>query len=139
MSKLGYLLTILALCVIGYGLVTQLFLATRTTVTVTAAEAVKHIRLHIRDIRSGLYRFPNSDEEFETMVLGRIKLHRFHGNPVIIDHFTPGSRQTPASFRLTVKGTAATGPFTVRLEYYGCEYVADPFMKGTLRRISSKN
>ena len=133
MSKLGYLLTILTLCVIGYGLSTQLLLTTRTTKLLTAAEVVKHIKHQLHVAYQQLRRFPNGDDEFETLVLDRIKPAGFK-EWIVFDHFTPGSRMTPASFELTVKGATITGHRTVRLEYYGYEYEADPFLKGTLRK-----
>lgn len=134
MSKLGYLLTILALCVIGYGLSTQLFLATRTTRLLITAETVQQIGLYIKQARTRLLRFPNSDDEFETMVLGHIKMTRFSGAPLVISRFTPGSRMTPASFDLILKETAVTNAVTIRLEYFGCEFEANPFLKGVLRK-----
>jgi hypothetical protein len=132
-SKLGYLLTILGLCLVGYGLTTQLHLASRSVTMLTAAEAVKHIRLHIHQARQTLKRFPNADDEFETLVLGELKPDRFR-RTVSIDQFSPGSRLTPASFLLVIEGRTTIKPVVMRLEYFGREYVANPFLKGMLRK-----
>lgn len=134
MSKLNYLLVILILSVVGYVVIGQLNQAARSSYHLLAIEVIKKIHLHIEKACDQLKRYPDSDREFETFVLDKLK-HDLHSYPgkLAVENFTPGSAVSPASFRVRV------GPpdkeVVVSLKYYGSDYRAQLSYKGKLERL----
>ena len=133
MSKINYLLIVLILLGIGYIITSQLRLATQSASQLIAAEVAKKVEIHITKAYELLKRFPNSDDEFERMVLHRLDFSRYPQR-IVIQDFKPGSRTTPAFFRVIIKEKTTAPRIILSLEYYGCEYHDNPLYKGKLLR-----
>ena len=129
MSKFNYLLTALVLLVVGYVVIGQLNRATGTTYDLLADEVIEAVRLNIRDVYRELKRYPDSAEEFKTLVLDPLDVHKYGGR-VRINDFVPGNAVKPASFLLIAGGSHKEVKFTVY--YYGSQYGNHLFYKGQL-------
>jgi hypothetical protein len=128
-SKLNYLLTALVLLAVGYVVIGQLNRAGGTTYDLLADEVIETIRLNIRDAYARLKRYPDSADEFKTLVLDLLEPHRY-GGKVKLSNFKPGNTVNPASFTLTAGGHDRE--VKVALYYYGSEYRNHLSYKGKL-------
>ncbi len=129
MSKLHYLLVILVLTAVGSLIIWQLGLVTDTSYQLISQEVIRAIDNGIKETYYRLHRFPDSDREFETMVLKRLNLHLYPGK-VTVEGFKGGGRTGPASFR--IRAGAAGKATVVRLLYYGSDYRKDIAYQGKL-------
>jgi hypothetical protein len=92
------LLIILFLLGIGYIIASQLKLATQSASRLMAAEIAEKIEIHITKGYRLLKRFPNSDNEFEALVLHQLDFSHYPQR-IVIQNFKPGSQTTPATFQ----------------------------------------
>jgi hypothetical protein len=130
-SKLNYLAVIFFLLVIGFIMASQLKLATRSASQLIAAELLEKIEIHITKVYQGLKRFPNSADEFDTLVLHRLDLTHYP-QPILIRGFQPGSSTAPAVFQVFIKEKTTSASVILSLVYYGSEYEYNPLYKGKL-------
>jgi hypothetical protein len=132
MSKLNYLLVLLLVCLTGYFVIGQLVRTSGTALELLADEVVKRAAITIKKAYIELKRYPDSGEEFKTLVLDRLDLQHFPIR-IVIAGFIPGSARLPASFNLKI------GPFgrevVVKLRYYGSDYRFAPGHEGKLERL----
>ena len=124
---------ILFLLVIGYIVTSQLRLATQSASQLLVVEIVKKIETRVTMVYQLLKRFPDSDDEFETLVLDQLELSGYPQR-IMIQNFKPGSETKPASFQVIIKEKTTTSGVILSLEYYGAEYHRNPLYKGKLLR-----
>ncbi len=131
MSKRSYLLIVLFLCLIGYVVTRQLRMAAESASTLLGEAVVKKIEYRISGVFRKLKRYPNADNEFETLVLGALDLGKYR-RKIVFQKFIPGSKVAPAFFQVKIEGTTAAPPVILSLEYYGSDYQSDIRLKGRL-------
>jgi hypothetical protein len=122
------------LSVTGYIVIGQLKLASETAFRLTGDEIIEKIRIKTDESYRLLKRFPDSEAEFETLVLGKLDFSRYPLH-ITVQNFLPGNRLMPASFRIIIDGKATTIPLLLRIQYYGSEYQMNLRLKGKILLI----
>ncbi len=133
MSKANFLVAVLILAVVGYVVIGQLNRAARTSHHLLALEVAKKIETQIEKVHRRLKRYPDAGNEFETLVLGKLDLHRYRVKLAVAD-FKRGCRNEPASFNVIAGPTGRES--VISLQYFGCNYRRHYLFKGRLIRIS---
>jgi hypothetical protein len=118
LSKLNYLVYILVLSIIGYVVIGQLKQTTETALQLIGAEIHEKIEIKIAETYRELKRYPNPDNEFETLVLGRLDFSRYPLH-IKVQNFHAGNALYPATFQVVIKGKTTIKPVTLFLRYSG--------------------
>jgi len=120
------------LAIIGLLFAVQFNEATHTATQLLTIDVVKKIKLRIAQVYKSLKRYPDSGDEFETLVLNHLDFSHYPV-PIWVKNYVPGNSRKPAFFQVLLNKNTARGQIRIDMEYYGNEYHNNTAYKGNLR------